>query len=145
MGCSESPPADDPIVIELPPRPALVLDGPASATTFEDSTVVSGRVYSERAVASFIFTLDGNALPSVSLTGDSGDYAFSATVPLAVGDNLVAARVIDDLDRSAEAAQTVVRALDQEAPRVAVTWPRDGHGVRTARWWCAAPSRTSGP
>lgn len=119
------------VVIDLPPGPELVLDGPASETVFEDSAVVSGRVYSERAVSSFILTVGGNEIPGVSLTKDDGAYAFAMTVPLAVGDNLVAVKAIDDLDRSADATRMVVRAVDQAAPRIAVTWPRDDHGVRT--------------
>ena len=119
------------IVIELPAGPAIVLDGPVTETIFEDSAVVSGRVHSERAVNTFVLTLGGNAISGVTLSEVDGGYAFSATVPLVVGDNLVAASAVDDLDRSAESSRTIVRALDQAAPRVAVTWPRDGHGVRT--------------
>lgn len=119
------------IVIELPAGPEIVLDGPATETIFEDSAVVSGRVHSERAVSAFVLTLGGDEISGVTLTEVDGGYAFSATVPLVVGDNLVAAKAVDDLDRSAESSRTIVRTLDQAAPRVAVTWPRDGHGVRT--------------
>jgi alpha-tubulin suppressor-like RCC1 family protein len=119
------------IVIELPAGPAIVLDGPAAETIFEDSAVVSGRVHSERAVNAFVLTLGGDEVSGVTLTAVDGGYAFSTIVPLTVGDNLVAASAVDDLDRSAGASRTIVRALDQAAPRVAVTWPRDGHGVRT--------------
>jgi alpha-tubulin suppressor-like RCC1 family protein len=119
------------IVIEPPPGPAIVLDGPATETIFEDSTTVSGRVNSERAVDAFVLTLGGTELPGVVLTEVDGGYAFSATVPLVVGDNLVVAKAVDDLDRGTEASRTIVRALDQAAPRIALTWPRNGHGVRT--------------
>lgn len=119
------------IVIEPPAGPEIVLDGPATETIFEDSAVVSGRVHSERAVSAFVLTLGGDEISGVTLTEVDGGYAFSATVPLVVGDNLVAAKAVDDLDRSAGSSRTIVRTLDQAAPRVAVTWPRDGHGVRT--------------
>jgi alpha-tubulin suppressor-like RCC1 family protein len=119
------------VVIELPPGPDIVLDGPATETIFEDSTIVSGRVYSERAVDAFVLTSGGVEIPGVVLTEVEGGYAFSTTVPLVVGDNLLAAEAMDDLDRSAQVSRTIVRALDQAAPRVTVTWPRNGHGVRT--------------
>lgn len=119
------------IVIDLPPGPEIVFDGPATETLFEDSTTVSGRVNSERAVNAFVLMLGDTELPGVVLTAVDGGHVFSATVPLAVGDNLVIAKAMDDLDRSAEVSRTIVRALDQAAPRIAVTWPRNGHGVRT--------------
>jgi alpha-tubulin suppressor-like RCC1 family protein len=119
------------IVIDLPPGPEIVFDGPATGTLFEDSTTVSGRVNSERAVNAFVLMLGDTELPDVVLTAVDGGYAFSAAVPLAVGDNLVIAKAMDDLDRSTEVSRTVVRALDQAAPRIAVAWPRNGHGVRT--------------
>lgn len=119
------------IVIDLPPGPEIVFDGPATGTIFEDSTTVSGRVNSERAVNAFVLMLGDTALPDVVLTAVDGGYVFSATAPLAVGDNLVIAKAMDDLDRSTEVSRTIVRALDQAAPRIAVTWPRNGHGVRT--------------
>lgn len=119
------------IVIELPAGPEIVLDAPGPETIFEDSVVVSGRVHSERAVSAFVLTLGGSEVPGVTLTQAHGGYAFSAVVSLVVGENLVTASAVDDLDRSAELSWTIVRALDQTAPRVSVTWPRDGHGVRT--------------
>ena len=121
------------VVVDLVPSPTVVIDAPSEAVfVYDDTYVVSGRIVTSHPVTAR-YAQNGGGTTALTLTPTIEGYAFSFSADLAIGANTIVVTATNDLGEEGTATAAISREVDTEPPTITVTFPREGHAVKTAR------------